>query len=133
MKKAKMKKKVLIQCPCGNPLCHEKIPRLCGFGKHAYREQIRSVNAEPNMQGKWKIPQLSESPEYFDHWEPENVQLCRRMRASSNPQAYCLWPVWTIEWIRAMQQKKGKKIQVIGRINWGPMKYIFQENLEEWV
>ena len=80
-----------------------------------------------------KIPQLSESPEYFDHWEAENVQLRRRMRASSDPQAYCLWPVWTIEWVRAMEQKKRKKIQVIGRINWGPMKCIFQEKLEEWV
>ena len=122
MKKARGR---MIQCPCGNPLCHEKIPQLCGFGKHAYREQIRSVNAEPNMQGKWKIPQLSESPEDKDP--------LRRMRAGSDPQAYCLRPVWTIEWIRAMQQKKRKKIQVIGRINWGPMKYIFQENLEEWV
>ena len=127
MKKAKRRKKVLIQCQCGNPLCHEKILRLCGFGHHAYHETERRVFIEQ------KIPQLSESPEYFDHWEAENVQLRRRMRASSNPQAYCLWPVWTIEWIRAMQQKKGKKIQVIGRINWGPMKYIFQENLEEWV
>jgi hypothetical protein len=124
MKKARGR---MIQCPCGNPLCHEKIPRLCGFGQHALRFLIRQVFI------KQKIPQLSESPEYFDHWEAENVQLRRRMRASSNPQAYCLWPVWTIEWIRAMQQKKGKKIQVIGRINWGPMKYIFQENLEEWV
>ena len=124
MKKARGR---MIQCPCGNPLCHEKIPQLCGFGKHAYREQIRSFYAEP------KIPQLSESPEYFDHWEAENIQLRRRMRASSDPQAYCLWPVWTIEWIRAMEQKKEKKIQVIGRINWGPMKCIFQEKLEEWV
>ena len=124
MKKARGR---MIQCPCGNPLCHEKIPQLCGFGHHALQFLIRPVFI------KQKIPQLSESPEYFDHWEAENVQLRRRMRASSNPQAYCLWPVWTIEWIRAMQQKKGKKIQVIGRINWGPMKYIFQENLEEWV
>ena len=123
MKKAKRKKKVLIQCPCGNTLCHEKIPQLCGFGHHAY----------PEVFIEQKIPQLSESPEYFDHWEAENVQLCRRMRASSDPQAYCLWPVWTIEWIRAMEQKKEKKIQVIGRINWGPMKCIFQEKLEEWV
>jgi len=116
MKKARGR---MIQCPCGNPLCHEKIPRLCGFGKHAYREQIRSFYVEP------KIPQLSESP--------EDTDPLRRMRASSDPQAYCLWPVWTIEWIRAMEQKKEKKIQVIGRINWGPMKCIFQEKLEEWV
>ena len=125
----KKKKKVLMQCPCGNPLCHEKIPQLCGFGKHSNH----SLKRHPFGIIEQKIPQLSESPEYFDHWEAENVQLCRRMRASSNPQAYCLWPVWTIEWIRAMQQKKGKKIQVIGRINWGPIKYIFQENLEEWI
>ena len=119
MKKARGR---MIQCPCGNPLCHEKIPQLCGFGHHAY----------PEVFIEQKIPQLSESPEYFDHWEAENVQLCRRMRASSNPQAYCLWPVWTIEWIRAMEQKKGKKIQVIGRINWGHMKNIDRENLEDW-
>ena len=89
---------------------------LCGFGRHAY-----PISKKPS----WKIPQLSESP--YD------TDPLRRMRASSDPQAYCLWPVWTIEWIRAMEQKKGKKIQVIGRINWGPMKCTFQEKLEEWV
>ena len=89
---------------------------LCGFGRHAY-----PISKKPS----WKIPQLSESP--------EDIDPLRRMRASSDPQAYCLWPVWTIEWIRAMEQKKEKKIQVIGRINWGPMKCIFQEKLEEWV
>ena len=72
-----------------------------------------------------KIPQLSESP--------EDTDPLRRMRASSDPQAYCLWPVWTIEWIRATEQRKMKKTQVIGRINWGPMKCIFQEKLEEWI
>jgi len=89
---------------------------LCGFGRHAY-----PISKKPS----WKIPQLSESA--------EDTDPLRRMRASSDPQAYCLWPVWTIEWIRAMEQKKEKKIQVIGRINWGPMKCIFQEKLEEWV
>ena len=91
-------------------------PGLCGFGRHAY-----PISKKPS----WKIPQLSESP--------EDTDPLRRMRASSDPQAYCLWPVWTIEWIRAMEQKKEEKIQVIGRINWGPMKCIFQEKLEEWV
>ena len=91
-------------------------PGLCGFGRHAY-----PISKKPS----WKIPQLSESP--YD------TDPLRRMRASSDPQAYCLWPVWTIEWIRAMEQKKEKKIQVIGRINWGPMKCTFQEKLEEWV
>ena len=89
---------------------------LCGFGRHAY-----PISKKPS----WKIPQLSESA--------EDTDPLRRMRASSDPQAYCLWPVWTIEWIRAMEQKKEEKIQVIGRINWGPMKCIFQEKLEEWV
>ena len=89
---------------------------LCGFGRHAY-----PISKKPS----WKIPQLSESA--------EDTDPLRRMRASSDPQAYCLWPVWTIEWIRAMEQKKEKKIQVIGRINWGPMKCIFQEKLEKWI
>ena len=108
--------------------CYETIesedhycPGLCGFGHHAY----------PEVFIEQKIPQLSESPER------------RRMRASSNPQAYCLWPVWTIEWIRVIEQRKwirvteqrkGKKIRVIGRINWGTdLKSISQENLEEWI
>ena len=126
MKIAKRKKKVLIEDKI-NKLCRidyltarkwwskawnePKFRGYCGFGNHAY----------PEVFTEKKIPQLSESPDR------------RRMRASSDPQAYSLWPVWTIEWIRAMEQKKEKKIQVIGRINWGPMKCIFQEKLEEWI
>ena len=123
MKKAKRKKKCEwcyeTDCnwwsavPHGNADHH--CPGLCGFGRHDY----------PKVSIETKIPQLSESP--------EDTDPLRRMRASSDPQAYCLWPVWTIEWIRAMEQKKRKKIQVIGHINWGPMKCIFQEKLEEWV
>ena len=117
MKKAKRKKKCewCYETDCNwwsavpHGIADHHCPGLCGFGRHAY-----PISKKPS----WKIPQLSESPEYFDHWEAENVQLRRRMRASSDPQAYCLWPVWTIEWIRAMEQKKDKKIQVIGRINW---------------
>ena len=111
----KKKKKVLMQCPCGNPLCHEKIPQLCGFGHHAYPEVFEDL----------PIPTLPPRDEYYGEH--------RRMISSSDPQAYYLWPVWTIEWIRVMQQKKGEKIQVIGRINWGHMKNIDRENLEDWV
>ena len=124
MQKAKRKKKCewCYETDCNwwsavpHGIADHHCPGLCGFGRHAYPKSRKQ---------SWKIPQLSESP--------EDTDPLRRMRASSDPQAYCLWPVWTIEWIRAMEQKKGKKIQVIGRINWGPMKYIFQENLEEWV
>ena len=124
MQKAKRKKKCEwcyeTNCnwwsavPHGNADHH--CPGLCGFGRHAY--------PKPSVI-PWRIPQLSESP--------EDTDPLRRMRASSDPQAYCLWPVWTIEWIRATEQRKMKKIQVIGRINWGPMKCIFQEKLGEWV
>ena len=40
---------------------------------------------------------------------------------------------WTIEWIHAQERKKKKRINVNGSIDWGPMKYIFKENLEEWI
>ena len=124
MQKAKRKKKCewCYETDCNwwsavpHGIADHHCPGLCGFGRHAY-----PISKKPS----WKIPQLSESP--------EDTDPLRRMRASSDPQAYCLWPVWTIEWIRAMEQKKEKKIQVIGRINWGPMKCIFQEKLEEWV
>ena len=123
MQKAKRKKKCEwcyeTDCNWWSAVSHgiadHHCPGLCGFGRHAY----------PKVSIETKIPQLSESP--------EDTDPLRRMRASSDPQAYCLWPVWTIEWIRAMEQKKRKKIQVVGRINWGPMKCIFQEKLEEWV
>ena len=124
MQKAKRKKKCewCYETDCNwwsavpHGIADHHCPGLCGFDRHAYPKSRKQ---------SWKIPQLSESP--------EDTDPLRRMRASSDPQAYCLWPVWTIEWIRAMEQKKEKKIQVIGRINWGPMKCIFQENLEKWV
>ena len=124
MNKAKRKKKCewCYETDCNwwsavpHGIADHHCPGLCGFSRHAYPQSRKQ---------SWKIPQLSESS--YD------TDPLRRMRASSDPQAYCLWPVWTIEWIRAMEQKKRKKIQLIGRINWGPMKYIFQENLEEWI